>query len=189
MLKKLFTSTARIKLLETFLLNPDGEFFIRELTRRLDEQINSIRRELGNLKSIGILRSRAKNRKKYYVVNKHFILFNELRSIFIKASSAIQELTSQVSDLGTINLLVITGIFLQKEAPTDLFIVGQVDKAKLEDFARELQAKQPIKITVITQEDFVYRLKINDKFVKEVISDPENILAINHLEKYLEDTV
>lgn len=190
MLKQLFTSGARIKLLETFLLNPDGEFFIRELTRMLDEQINSIRRELGNLKSVGLLRSRIKNRKKFYVVNKNFILFNELRSIVVKASSTIDSLSKKLQKLGKIELLVISGIFLEKNTPTDLFIVGEVDKNQIEDLlTREVETKRPIKMSIISKEDFIYRLKINDKFVRDLLEDPENIIAVNHLEKYLEGKV
>lgn len=190
MLKRIFTSRTRIKLLEIFLLNPDGEFFIRELTRKLDEQINSIRRELTNLKTLGLLRSRFKNRKKFYVVNKHFLFFNELRSMVIKASSTLDQLTKKIQKLGDIELLVISGVFLQKSSPTDLFIVGNINKQQMDDFlTRELDPKRPIKVSIISRDDFLYRLKINDKFVRELLEDPENIMAVNKLEKYLEDTV
>lgn len=190
MLKKLFTSKARIKLLEIFLLNPDGEFFIRELTRKLNEQINSIRRELGNLKSLGLLRSRFKNRKKFYVVNKHFILFNELRSIVIKASSTLDNISKKLQKIGNIDFLVISGIFIEKNSPTDLFIVGEVDKQQIEDFvSREIDLKRPIRISVISKEDFIYRLKINDKFVRDILESPDNIIAVNKLEKYMEEKV
>ena len=64
-LKALFSSQTRVKLLKTFLLNTEEEFFIRQLTRLLEEQINSVRRELDNLKKIGFVRSRVRNRKKY----------------------------------------------------------------------------------------------------------------------------
>lgn len=187
MLKKLFTSGARIKLLEIFLLNPDSEFFIRELTRKLGEQINSIRRELGNLKSLGLLRSKNKNRKKYYVVNKNFILYNELRSILLKASSSLDNIVKKLQKVGDIELLVISGIFLEKNSPTDLFIVGEVNKQELQDLVnREVLTKRPLKMSIISREDFLYRVKINDKFVRELVDDPENIIAVNKLEKYLE---
>ena len=190
MLKRLFTSGARIKLLETFLLNPDGEFFIRELTRRLGEQINSIRRELGNLKSFGLLRSRFKNRKKFYTVNKHFILFNELRSIILKASSTLENLAKKIQEMGKIDLLIISGVFLEKNSPTDLFIVGEVNKQELEDFLnREIETRRAIKMSILSREDFIYRLKINDKFVQDLVNDPENFVAVNKLEKYIEDAV
>lgn len=190
MLKQIFTSNARIKLLTTFLLNPDGEFFIRELTRMLNEQINSVRRELKNLHSLGLLRSRVKNRKKYYVVNKHFIIFNELRSIIIKASSTLEGIIKKLQKLGEIELMVVSGVFVDKPSQTDLFIVGKVNKQGLEDFiTRELETKRPIKTSIITREDFLYRLKINDKFVSELLNDPENIIAVNKLEKYTGERV
>jgi hypothetical protein len=51
-LKALFSSQTRVKLLSVFLLHPEEEYFIRQLTRLLGEQINSIRRELENLRRI-----------------------------------------------------------------------------------------------------------------------------------------
>ena len=44
-------------------------------------------------------------------------------------------------------------------------------------------------MSVISKEDFIYRLKIKDKFVMELLADPENVIAVNKLEKYLEDRV
>ena len=108
MLKALFSSKARIKLLTIFLLNPDEEYFIRELTRKLDEQINSIRRELDNLKKIGLLRSRVKNRKKYFFCNKDFVIFNELRDIILKAMNSDSDLMRKISKMGDIDLLLIS---------------------------------------------------------------------------------
>ncbi len=190
MLKRLFTSKARIKLLETFMMNPDGEFFIRELTRLLNEQINSVRRELGNLKSLGLLRSRMKNRKKFYVVNKHFVLFNELRAIILKSSASFEQLAKKIQKCGEIDLLVISGAFIEKNTAADLFIVGNVNKAELNDlFTKEFDPKFPVKTSVMSREDFLYRMKINDKFVKEIVNDTDNVIAINHLEKYLEEVV
>ena len=61
-LKALFSSQTRVKLLSTFLLHPESEYFIRELTRLLGEQINSIRRELENLRRIGLVKARHRNR-------------------------------------------------------------------------------------------------------------------------------
>ena len=49
--------------------------------------------------------------------------------------------------------------------------------------------KRPIKMSVISKEDFIYRLKINDKFVRDLVRDPENIIAVNKLEKYTEEAV
>lgn len=187
MLKHLFTSKARVKLLTTFLLNPDGEFFIRELTRRLDEQINSVRRELANLKKMGLLRSKLKNRKKYYLVNKQFILFNELRSIIIKSINSKENIVKGLSELGNIQFLLMGGIFVEKNSPVDLLLVGDIDKQKLEEFLNtQVETKRPIRFSTLAAEDFIYRLKCHDKFVTDLVNDTDNIVAINKLEGKME---
>lgn len=186
MLKRLFTSKARIKLLTTFLLNPDTEFFIRELTRKLDEQINSVRRELGNLKKMGLLKSRMLNRKKFYLANKSFILFNELRNIVLKASGTVDNIVKRIQKAGDIQLLILSGVFVEKNSPADLLIVGTIDEKELQDFLeKEVETKHPLRMSILTKDDFLYRLKCNDKFVKELVESSDNIIAINKLEKYL----
>jgi len=184
MLKKLFTSKVRVKLLSLFLLNQDKEFFIRELTRKLDEQINSVRRELDNLKKIGLLQSKMKNRKKYYTVNPNFILLNELRSIVTKAQNSNDDLIKTINKLGKIELLVLSGVFLNKNTDSDLLLVGQIDKDQFEEVLEE-KLDQAIRFALMSKDDFLYRLKCNDKFITSLIDDTENIVAINKLSKYI----
>ena len=57
MLDKLFGSNARVKLLKLFLLHPEQRFYIREIARELDLQLNSVFRELNNLEEMGLLLS------------------------------------------------------------------------------------------------------------------------------------
>ena len=186
MLKQLFTSNARVKLLTLFLLNPDEEYFVRELTRILDEQINSVRRELDTLKKIGILKSRAKARKKYYSVNKNYYLFRDLRNIIVKATNSSENLIKNISKMGKIDFLIVSGAFLQKESPVDLLVVGDVDKEKLEAFLDKLETKTPIKFSILSTEDFVYRVKCRDQFILDLVQDHDNIIGINKLQKILQ---
>jgi predicted transcriptional regulator len=55
MIDALFGSKTRVKLLHLFLNNPGQSFFVREITRKIDEQINSVRRELANMIQVGII--------------------------------------------------------------------------------------------------------------------------------------
>ena len=181
MLKRLFTSNTRIKLLTVFLMNIDEEYFIRELTRKLDEQINSVRRELENLKKMGLLKARAKNRKKYYHVNKNFIFLDELRGIIIKAVSSQDKITKDIAKMGDVKLLALSGQFLNKETETvDMLIVGSLDKERFARYLSEdLRTKRSVKFTIMNEEDFKYRKECNDKFIAEIISDPENQILID----------
>lgn len=186
MLKPLFSSNARVKLLKVFLLNPDEEFFIRELTRKLDEQINSVRRELDNLKKIGLLKSRVRNRKKYFHVNKDFLIFNELRDIFVKAGTNDEQMGRAVSKMGEVHFLLLSGKFVNKVSPVDLLLVGEVDKKKLQKYLDEtVRGKKDIRFTIISKKDFLYRLECHDKFVKEILAADGNMVLINKLKKEL----
>lgn len=189
LLKALFTSRTRVKLLAIFMQNPDGEFFIRELTRLLDEQINSVRRELDSLRKIGLLRARTKNRKKYYTVNKNFLLFNELHSIIMKGMNSKDGLVKKIGKLGNVEFLVLSGAFLDKESNCDLLLVGDVEKNKLERLLdEETDSKDPIKFSIMTKDDFLYRIECHDKFVRDLVEDSTNIIGINKLAKRLENS-
>jgi predicted transcriptional regulator len=183
MLKELFSSNTRVKLLTVFLSSPDEEFFIRELTRKLDEQINSIRRELNNLKKIGLLKCRSKNRKKYFYINEDFLIIDELRSIIHKSTDPKKELVKKMQRLGDISLVIFSGIFVEKKnKPLDLLVISNVSKEDLSDFlGTEIKEGKDVKFGILTKEDFLYRLRLNDKFIIDMLKDPDNIVGLNKL--------
>lgn len=183
MLKELFSSNTRVKLLTIFLSSPDEEFFIRELTRKLEEQINSIRRELNNLKKIGLLKSRSKNRKKYFYVNEDFLIIDELRSIIHKSTDPKKELVKKMQRLGDVSLIIFSGTFVEKKnKPLDLLVISNVSKEDLSDFLNtEIKEGKDIKFGILTKDDFLYRLRLNDKFIIDMLKDPDNIVGLNKL--------
>jgi hypothetical protein len=61
MLEKLFGSKTRVKILKLFLIHPLEKYYIRQLSRDLKLQLNSVRRELENLENFGILTSDEKD--------------------------------------------------------------------------------------------------------------------------------
>lgn len=183
MLKKIFGSGARVKLFQQFLLNPKEEFFIRELTRILDEQINSLRRELENLEKIGMLKSSERNRKKYYRLNPHCPILSELTSIIRKNEKSFSVLLTKASKIGAIDIMVLGGQFIDKDADVDVFIVGDIKKDDLGEFLKKEYPENNYKYTVMPREDFLYRMTLKDKFVKTVFDERENIILKNKLKK------
>jgi glutaredoxin-related protein len=89
-LVKLFGSRSRVKLLEKLVIedtvakNGTG-FFIRELCRDTDEQINAVRRELMNLEHLGILKSYEQNKKKFYTMNRSCAIYEQIRDMYLKS--------------------------------------------------------------------------------------------------------
>lgn len=166
-------------------MNPDEEVFVRELTRELDEQINSVRRELDNLKRLGLLKSKQKNRKKYFSVNKQFVLYKDLRNIILKAEYSSENLVKHLIKMGKLDFLLVSGVFLDKDSPVDLLIVGDMDRSVLERFLDSLPARNSIKFSLLSSDDFVYRLKMRDQFILDLVQDPENAIPINKFDNYL----
>ena len=58
MIDALFGSKTRVKLLNLFFNNPGKEFYVREITRIIDEQVNSVRRELSNMQNANVVKSK-----------------------------------------------------------------------------------------------------------------------------------
>lgn len=85
-LKRLFTSKVRVKLLGHFLTRSNDSFYLRQLEKLLNEAGSPIGRELQNLEKIGILKSRHAGNQKHYRVNKEMIIYEELRMIFLKTT-------------------------------------------------------------------------------------------------------
>jgi hypothetical protein len=82
MIEQLFGSKTRVKLLRLFFSNPNRSFYVREITRIVDEQINSVRRELANMLSLGIITSDSSNNKLYYEVNQKYEYYKALHMMF-----------------------------------------------------------------------------------------------------------
>ncbi len=168
MLLHLFSSRTRVKLLSIFLLHADQDYFVRELTRITSEQINSVRRELDNLESVGILESHLKNNKKYYHVNKTFLIIEELTSIFNRLSDDRYDLVQGVAKTGDIDVLALSDTLNSVQNSVELVIVGNIkNKEELKAFIEHLEQKykKEIHYLVITQGDFSFRHKVHDKFL------------------------
>ena len=186
-LKALFSSTTRIKLLSTFLLHPEQEYFIRELTRLLDEQINSIRRELENMKRIGLVKSRTRNRKKYFRIDLEFPLYTDLRNMFGKAVQGETAVIAELKRLSGLKFLVLAGSFVGESDPVDLLIVGEVKRDAVEKLLAHDPSLRSGKSSIFSVPDFLYRLNLKDKFIKETVDSPTHIVAFNTIDREMEE--
>ncbi len=174
MLEQLFGSRTRVKLLRLLLANPDKAFYVRELTRLLEEQINSIRRELANLEKIGLVSSETKNLKKYFQVNKDFLLFTELRSLILKSRFVVEKkFLNSIQKTGQIQQLILCGQFVNEEdAPVDLLIVGRINKEKLDNLLDKFSDNfsQKLRFTTMDLKEYNYRKDVTDKFLYDILN-------------------
>lgn len=193
MLEQIFGSKARVEILKFFLSKPEQKYYTRQLARDLELQVNSVRRELENLKNIGLIKeikendpaNAKKNDKKYYNCNLDFILFNELKNLFTKANLlSCQDFLDSLKAVEEIKLLILSGIFSgDTKSLTDLLIVGKINKTKfLKDLhALEEDLSKEINYTIMDETEYEYRLDIHDIFLYK-FKQGKQIEIINKLD-------
>ena len=195
MIEQLFGSKTRVKLLQLFYSNPNRSFYVREITRKIDEQINSVRRELANLLNVGLITSDTSNNKVYYEVNQKYEFYTPLQEIFGGSVAKVSESTSaktakaidlplrdEASDLkalGNVEVAALMGQFTRDEtAGVDVLIVGNVNQNALNKYVTELERQEgkDLRYTVFSLEDFTYRLQIKDRFTANVLRAKKQVL-------------
>jgi len=187
MLNAIFGSEARVKILNLFMLHPETKYYILQIARDLKLPANSVRREVENIIKFGLIagasapltdqpeskKDKTKGEKKYFEANKNFILYPEMKALFIKAQViSSQKFISNLQKSFQPKLLALTGFFTNfPEAQTDILIVGHVKRpaflkliAELEkDFGRE------INFTILEEKEFRYRQDIMDIFLYNIL--------------------
>jgi hypothetical protein len=193
MVEQLFGSKTRVKLLQLFYGNPNRSFYVREITRKIDEQINSVRRELANLLSIGIISSDTTNNRLYYEVNQKYGFYEPLSAIFggkpvapgkKTAKKAVitepaEEQYPELRALGNIELALYTGQFTRDESSgIDLLIVGDINQTKLGKFIAELESSEgkEIRYTAMSPSEFKYREQVKDRFLSNILAAKKQVL-------------
>lgn len=192
MIEQLFGSKTRVKLLQLFYSNTNRSFYVREITRKIDEQINSVRRELANLLNAGLITSDTSNNKVYYEVNQKYEFFAPLQEIFggvkakkggkaaVSTDAALPaDETADLKALGNVEIACLLGQFTRDETSgIDLLIVGNVNQHALQKYVTDLEKQEgkELRYTVFSLEDFTYRLQIKDRFMSNVLRSKKQVL-------------
>ena len=189
MIEQLFGSKTRVKLLQLFYSNPNRSFYVREITRKIDEQINSVRRELANLLSIGIISSDNTDNKLYYEVNQSYEYYDPLSIIFGQSTSKTATPTKttdktatereKIKALGNVVASLYTGQFTRDESSgIDFLVVGDVNHHALQKFIKDLETQEgkEIRYALMTTEEFDYRRQVKDRFITTVLAAKKQVL-------------
>jgi len=197
MIEQLFGSKTRVKLLRLFYSNPNRPFYVREITRKIDEQINSVRRELGNLLSIGIISSDDASNRLYYEVDQKYEYYKPLSEIFgepvateeevvkegkkepILVKQKVDPVTTELAHVGNIVYAIYTGQFTRDEASgIDMLVVGDVNQTQMQKFITNLEEKEKkeIRFVVMNPSEFSYRLQVKDRFISSVMASKRQVL-------------
>lgn len=201
-IEKLFGSKTRAKLLDLFFSDVNKSYYVREMTRVIGEQINSVRRELINLEGIGIIKNETYDNKIYYSANMKHPFSHALSEMFspkkmissVPVSSGanvvrvqrvrtnwdeyIRPVTKWLKALIVINRL-------PGQEGIDMLIVGDDRTKKLTQWAELVEKKQgrPMNYMIMSRDDYLYRKSVRDRFLTDLLDleiselfDPEKMV-------------
>ena len=196
MLEHLFGSKTRVRLLRLFFAEPEKMYFVRELTRILDVQINAVRRELELLqaaeiveevKAVDIPGNDPQSVKKFYRLNQGSLLFPELQALLYKEKILNEHYFIEVlkEKAGGLKMLILSGHFTDDEkAPTDMLIVGDVREKSITGLIEQYEHDHRVsfRYTFMKEQEFLDRRHIMDKFLFTLF-ESKIIKAVDLLQK------
>lgn len=189
MLEHFFGSKTRVKLLYIFFREPERPFYVRELARLIDIQLNAVRRELLNLERFGIIRqvehtgsatSDLSERSKYFRLDVVHVLYKELHAFLSKAQVLEQKvfIDGLLLAAGEVSFCLLTGFFMQAKTPTDILLVGKLTVPMIEKTiaAFERERGTPLHYTLMEESEFKERQALGDIFLTQLLEAPHSII-------------
>jgi uncharacterized protein len=174
-LKDLFVSKVRVKLLKTFLSNPDQIYYVRQLVRRTEEEINAVRRELKRMEQRGMVRKEPRGNRLYYGFRKDYLFYQNLLELITKTTGLGAALIKNKNKIGKIKYAMLSGKFIRKkpieQSEVSLLVIGDVVLAQMAALIKdyETKLKRDIHYTVMTKEEFEFRKKRRDPFITTIL--------------------
>jgi predicted nucleotidyltransferase len=182
MLEYLITSKVKRSLLKLFLTNPEKEFYVRDIARRVGEPLNAVRRELGYLEKAGLITPRHAGNLKYYSVVPQSPVYPELKKIIYATIGFGDYLAGLLQDAGQVDLAFIYGSVARNEenprSDVDLFVVGEVNEDELNQMVSRIEADlgREVNYTVMSREEFRERRSGHEPFLERVMGDEKLLL-------------
>jgi len=175
----LFGSVARVRLLRLFLFSPKKLFTEAEAAARARIGGGEARRELHALIRAGCVR-RNSGTPARYSADTHFPFLLPLRDMLLNAPLQGSDVYTRIRSCGTIKLVVLAGIFMDSQSePLDILIVGdRLNERRLQSALKLLEADigTELQFSALTTEDFLYRLTVSDRFLRDIFDYPHRIV-------------
>lgn len=176
MLEDIIISRVRVKILTLFLTHPGTIFHVRDIVRKVDEEINAVRRELAHMEAAGMVKKEQRANRLFYVMRREYPLYFELLELIGKTSGIGGDIIKNKAKLGKIKFAMLSGRYLRgterkSNNDIDLLIIGTVVLPELSQFvkAEEVRHGREINYTVMTEEEFQFRKRRRDPFILGIL--------------------
>lgn len=195
MLEELFVSRVRVKILQLFLSSPSNSLFhVREIVRRVSEEINAVRRELGRMEKFGMASSEWRANRRLYRFRRDYLYYKELLSLVTKSTNLGGNIIKNKGKLGKIKFAFVSTRFVKgmvaDSSDVDLLVVGNIVLPELQSIIADEQAKREAEInySFMDEAEFRFRVKRRDPFIMRVLIQPK-IMLLGDEDELLEGVI
>lgn len=176
-LEKILGNSARVKIMRLFLLNKTKSFTVKDIVLRSRVSPAIVRREIKLLSSVGFIKKRDIN----FSYNFSFKYGEEFQDLLVRSDSLNNEtILNTFKKVGRVKLVIVSGVFIKNEdSRVDLLIVGdKMKRGKIEEGIRKLEAEIGAELVyaIFETKEFLYRLNMYDKLVRDIIDYPHEVL-------------
>lgn len=181
-MEELIVSKVRVKILQLFLTSTEPLLHVREIVRRVDEEINAVRRELARMEKYNMVASEWRANRRLYRFRKDYKYFPELLGLVVKSTGLGGNIISNQGRLGRIKYAMVASRFVKNEASgnedVDVLIVGQIVLPELQSIIADEQAKREreINYSYMDEAEFNFRVRRRDPFILRVLVQPKIML-------------
>lgn len=193
MLSDIIISRVRVKVLTLFLTHPGKIFHVRDIVRKVSEEINAVRRELAHMEAAGMVTKEQRANRLFYAIRRDYPLYYELLHLIGKTSGLGYDILKNKAKLGKVKFAMLSGRYLRElpartSTDVDLLVVGTIVLPELAQLvkAEEVRRGREINYTVMSEEEFLFRKRRRDPFVAQtlerarvmVIGDEEELIDV-----------
>jgi len=204
-LEKIFGGSNKVKIMRLFLFNPQTSFDLKDISQKTKTSLDRARIEIKNLEKVNLIKKRSflkeipikntrsketnkvkKKRTNGWILDEKFPFLLPLQNFLINiTSSQHREIMKKLKKVGSIKLLILSGVFIQEwDSRVDILIVGdRMKRGIIENVISEIESEvgKDLKYTFFETQDFLYRIGVCDKLVRDILDYPHKKL-INRLE-------
>jgi predicted nucleotidyltransferase len=189
MLETLFGSKLRTKVIGWLFSHPDERYFVRQLTKIIDEDSTNVSRELARLEKAGILISTIEGKQKYFKANMDSPIYQELHSLVLKTAGiadVLRTALNPITDKVTVAFIFgsIASAGENKKSDIDLMIIGDTtfaDITSLLTHARQ-QLSREINTVIYPVAEFRKKAQQNRHFISNILEGEKIYLKGNERE-------
>ncbi|MFA6771507.1 MAG: nucleotidyltransferase domain-containing protein [Dehalococcoidales bacterium] len=189
MLETLFGSKLRVKALGWLFTHPDERFFVRQLTKILNEDSTNLSRELTRLEKTGIPVSTKEGRQKYYQPNRKSPVYDEIHRLIIKTAGVRDVLASALApSMEKVEAAFIFGSFAsgneKSTSDIDLMIIGDIQFGEAVSLLSDAEGKlrREINPIVYTPVEFQKKNSEGHHFIKTLFDRDKIFIAGDDIE-------